>query len=89
MSLHIRPTSVLVSSCYALALQHYLNNMVNRRRLAVALPDRVAVYELPAGVGDSDMGYRLVATVPRHTECSCVALLPDSLVICQVRCQAF
>lgn len=62
----------------------YVTMLNARRRLAVALPQHVAIYELPAGAADSQMAYRLLASIPCNAECSCLALLPGSVAICQV-----
>jgi hypothetical protein len=53
------------------------------RCMAVGLPQQVAIYELPAGAKDSDMGYRLTASIPCDKDSRCLALLGDAVAICQ------
>ena len=41
------------------------------------------MYELPAGARDSDMAFRLAASIPCDNNSRCLVVLGDSVAICQ------
>lgn len=53
--------------------------------MAVALPERIAIYELPEGAAEADMRYRLAASVPCGGTCGGLLLMGEHLIICQAR----
>ncbi len=55
----------------------------DHRRLAVVLPERVALYELPHGAADAEMRYRLAGSVPCGAACGGLLLMDDHLITCQ------
>lgn len=55
----------------------------NHRRLAVVLPERVALYELPDGTADAEMRYRLAGSVLCNAACGGLLLMDDHLITCQ------
>ena len=53
------------------------------RCMGVGLPQQVAIYELPAGARDTEMGYRLTASILCDNDSRCLAVLGDTMAICQ------
>ena len=53
----------------------------------MALPESIAIYELPTGAAHTDMRYRLAASLPCGAgsgSCSGLLLLRNHLILCQV-----
>jgi intraflagellar transport protein 122 len=61
---------------------------VFKDRVAIQLPNRVALYQLEEGAGDLDMQYHSAAKINKKLECNLLVVTSQHILLCQVRCLA-
>lgn len=57
---------------------------VYKDRVAIQLPNRVALYQLDPNAGELDMQYHSTAKINKKLECNLLVVTSQHIVLCQV-----